>query len=96
MSSIDQNPQQGNNNNDFPVMTDEGAFIKIPKRDLVFRSTGGHKHLYMPDFTDETDDYCACSCVKRGCVHGVLFRKDNKSFISWLDKHRDKAFALDK
>lgn len=75
------------------VITIEGPdqVIQINKKDLVFKDTGDHEHLYVPDFTDETEDYIAIQCTKSGCIQGRLVRKDSKDFTKWLEKHRTKS-----
>lgn len=74
-----------------PISTDEGEYLKIPKRDLQWKSTGDHEHHYMPDFSDEEEDFIALTCAVKGCIHGILVRKEGKFFTGWLKKHRAKA-----
>lgn len=91
MPKIDTEPNKSNNSDKFIVIEGDGQQVKINKKDMVWHRVGGHKHHYLPDFTDETDIYVALMCGVRGCPHGVLHRKEGKAFMGWLDKHRTKA-----
>lgn len=82
---------ENNNNNSSSVIVLQGAdgeLFKINKKDLVWDKYN-HKHHFVPDFTDETDDYVAVKCAK--CPVGRLMQKDGKDFMDWLDEHRAKA-----
>lgn len=79
------------NANDSIFIQSEDETIKINKRDLVYKRIHNHEHHYLPDFEDETDDYIALKCAKSGCLHGMLMSKGEKSFMSWLEKHRAKS-----
>lgn len=76
-----------NQDSSFYIST-EGEYIKINKRDLVWNRTNDHEHHYLPDFSDETDEYVALSCAKPGCIHGLLHQKKGEEFMAWLNKRR--------
>lgn len=89
--AIDSNYKKTDNSNNYFVIEGEGEQLKINKRDLQFKSSGGHKHQYLPDFTDEWDGAVAVKCAVRGCIHGRMMRKEGKEFMDWLETHRAKA-----
>lgn len=82
--------KQTSNNQDIIVIDGADEQIKISKKDLVWQK-GDHDHHYLPDFSDETEDYIALKCAKPGCVFGALYRKDNQDFVNWVDTHRPKS-----
>jgi hypothetical protein len=83
---IDEPGKSGNN--EYIVLEGEHETLKIKKRDMVWVHTGDHQHHYKPDFTDETADYIALTCVQPNCIHGRLIRKQGKDFIKWLETSR--------
>lgn len=87
---IDNSGPKTNNTDSIVLSGPDGAII-INKRDIRWQRTGGHKHHYLPDFSDETETYVALSCAVRGCPHGILMKKEGKDFADWLDTHRAKA-----
>jgi len=87
---FDENYKKTDNSNSFIVIEGDGEQLKVNKRDLQWVRTN-HEHHYLPDFTDETDEYVALTCRKGGCIHGVLQRKEGKEFMDWLEGHRAKA-----
>lgn len=91
--AIDNNHKQSDNQGRYIIIEGDDQQLKIPKRDLVFRSTGGHKHHYMPDFTDEWDKAIALKCAIPGCIHGRMYKKEGKEFMDWLETHRAKAWG---
>ena len=88
---IDNNRKQSDNQGRYLVIEGEGQQLKIHKNDLKFVKVGGHKHQYMPDFTDEWDGAIALKCVVKSCPHGIMQPKKGKSFMSWLESHRAKS-----
>lgn len=91
MDKVDTESKKFNNQGSLIVIEGEGQQFKIDKRDLQWVRTGNHQHHYLPDFSDETDEYIALVCGVRGCIHGALFKKKGKRFMSWLEKHRAEA-----
>lgn len=88
---LDTKPKSADNLGRYIVIEGDGQQLKIDKRDMMWSKVGGHKHHYLPDFTDETEVYVALTCALRSCNHGMLHKKEGKPFMDWLEEHRAKA-----
>lgn len=89
--AVDSGTKKSDNSNSYFVIEGEGMQLKVNKRDLQFKSTGGHTHQYLPDFSDEWEGAIALECAVKGCIHGMMMKKEGKGFMDWLEGHRAKA-----
>jgi len=88
-STVENHKQNSNNDREYVfIHHPEGSYLKIDKRDFKPENDPHHEHHYKPDYSDETEDYIAFTCVVGNCSTGRLMKKDDnlKELLKGLGK----------